>query len=273
MRSPEFTATALFAFVSLGLGRPQDGRLHTRDVADDFNFNLGATSNGLTMPSPSDFLPSSPDGGSYPSIGSPNVDFNALEPLSALPQPPAKNYASGSTGLPPGYISPLYSLGDGDSDPGMVVTPKFLLMQTEAVHRSIDSVSSGQFAYAIFGLASDQSSLVPTFFSNDNDWNTFAQKVRVADPGYVLHSLPDGILLISTYQADSGLEDKSTNIIYENAQKFFKVVHSWSKKRVFGYLVRDDDSLRDAVDSHSNASPIVLAPFSPATARYHLEDF
>lgn len=270
-----FTATALFAFVSLVLGRPQDRRLHTRDVADDFVFNLGPNPNGFTISSPSDFLPSSSEGDSYSSIDFPNLGFSAPETLSALPQTPAINYAFGSAELPTDYADTLNLPDDDASDMGMVVTPsadKFVAMQTDAVQRSIDSVSNGQFTYAIFGLARVLKTLVPTMLSNDNDWNAFAQKVRTAEPSYVLHSIPDGILLIFTYQADLGLEKKPTSLLYDNCQKFQRVVHARCGKRVYGTLVHDDGSLRNAIDSHSKAPPIVLGPYSPLLDRYHIDD-
>ncbi|MCJ1428161.1 hypothetical protein MMC29_006069 [Sticta canariensis] len=275
MRSPVFTATALFAFVSLVLGRPQDRRLHTRDVADDFIFNPGPNPNGFTIPSSSDFQPSSPEGASYSSTGFPNLGFSAPETLSALPHPPAINDAFGSTGLPTDYTNTLNLPGDGASDMAMVVIPppeKFVAMQTNAVQRSIDLVSNGQFTYAIFELARVPESLVPTILSNDNDWNAFAQKVRTAEPSYVLHSIPDGMLLIFTYQADLGLEKKATSLLYDNCEKFQRVVQSRCEKRVYGTLVNDDASLRDAIDSHSKAPPIILAPYSPLLDRYHLDD-
>ena len=78
------TATAVIASVSLVLGRPQDRRLQARDSTDDFQIS----SNGLTLPGPSDFQPSSPDGSLFPSIDLPNLGLQAPETLSAVPQSP-----------------------------------------------------------------------------------------------------------------------------------------------------------------------------------------
>ena len=271
MRSPVFTATTLLTLVSLVLGRPPD-RLRPRDVADGLSFNLAANPSGLTIPS-SEFLPSLPDGGSYPSIGSPNLGFSAPGSLGALPQSPATDDASDSTGFAIDDTNTVTSPG-GASDMALLVEPtleKFLAIQTAAVQKCIDSISDGELTYAIFQLARNRRSLVPTVLSTDVDWNAFAQKIRTADPSYVLHSLPDAILLIFTYQADLGLLHKRTALLYENRERFFQIVRARSQKQVYGRIVYDDVSLRQAIDSHSQADPIDLALPPPGTPGFNLD--
>lgn len=273
MRSPMFTATTLLALVSLVLSRPPD-RLRPRDVADGLSFNLAANPSGLTIPSSSEFLPSLPDESSYPSIGSPNLGFSAPGSLGAFPQSPATDDASDSTGFAIDDTNTVNPPGDGASDMALLVEPtleKFLAIQTAAVQKCIDSISDGELTYAIFQLARNRRSLVPTVLSTDNDWNAFAQKIRTADPSYVLHSLPDAILLIFTYQTDLGLLHKRTELLYENRERFFQIVRARSQKQVYGRIVYDDVSLRQAIDSHSQADPIDLALPPPGTPGFNLD--
>ena len=255
------TAMALFASASLVLGRPQD-RLQTRDFTDDLIVNLGASPKGVTIPSPEDFMPSSPDGGSPSSIGIPNLGFSVPGALSALPQAPATIGPFGSTGLPTDYTNTLSPSGDGASEMAITVKPppeKHVDLQTDAVIRTIDSVNSGQFAYAILESGHDRKSLVPAFMSNQYDWNAFALFVQTVPPSYVLRSIPDGILFIFTYQFDVDFIYPETPFLNDNFQKFFKVVRDrCGGKAVYGAQVHDDASLKDAIDSHSQAAPVGL---------------
>lgn len=256
---------ALFASASLVLSRPQDRRIQTRGFTDDLTFNLGASPNGFTIPSPSEFLPSSPDGGSSSSIGFPNLGFNVPEAPTTLPQALAISDSFGSTELPTDYTNTLNLPGDGASDVAIIVQPvqpppeNPVNLQTKAVKQTIDSVSNGQLTYAILEATPDLKAVTATYMSNEDDWNAFAEKVRTVKPSYVLRSVPDGILFIFTFQRDLGFQYQDTQFLYDNSGKFQGIVHGRSGKRVYGYQVHDDGSLRDAIDSHSKAPPIVLS--------------
>lgn len=268
-----FTATALFASVSpsLVLGRPQDRRHQARDFTDDLDFklNLGANPNGFIIPSPSNFLPPSPSPNESPSssissIGFPNLGFNAPETLSALPQTPANTITDpfGSTGFPTDFANTLNLPGDDASDMAMIVSdnkPKPVDLETDAIRRSIDSVNNGQFAYAIFGVSNDLQTLGPTFFSNDQDWNAFAQKVRTVEPSYVLHLIPKGMLLIFTFQADSGLQHKPALFLKDHFRAFHLNVEQRCQKLVYNAQVFDDDSLKSAIDLNSGMQPVTFS--------------
>ena len=255
------TATALFASASLVLGQPQDRRLQTRDFTDDLAFNLDASPNGVTVPFPVDFLPSTPDRGPSSPNGFPNLSFNVPGALSALPQPPARSDSFGSTGLPTDDTNTLNLYGESASDVARNVnsppeTP--VTLQTEGVKQAIDAVSNGQVTYVIFGAAPNLRSIVTMSMSNDEDWNAFARDVRIVAPSYVLRSVPGEMLFIFTFQNDISFRNAETSFLYDNDGKFLRIVQDRCEKVVYGYQVHDDASLRVAIDSHSNAPPVLI---------------
>ena len=137
--------------------------------------------------------------------------------------------------------------------------PKPVDLKTDAIQRSIDSITNGQFAYAIFGISDDLQTLGPTFFSNDRDWNAFAQKVRTVEPSYVLHLIPKGMLLIVTYQADPDLQSKRALFLKDHFRAFRLDVQYRCRKEVYYGQVFDDDSLKSAIDRNSNVSPVTFS--------------
>lgn len=267
IKSSVVTATALITSVSLVLGRPQDRRPQARDWTDDFNLP-----NAFTVASSPEVLPPSPDGSSPSLIGFPNLGFIAPETLSAVPQAPESTDPFSPLGLSTDWTKTLSQPVDGASHlaitlpsveaspvveaslPLQSVTPgpaKPMVLATEAVKRSVDSIINGQFAYGFFEVSSDRKSLVPSLFSNDQDWDTFTQAVRKAPPSYALHSTIDkmyGMLLIFTSQNNkNGLTDAQSIILDDNYKNFLLFVERRTRKIVDATQVYDENSLKDAV--------------------------
>ena len=274
IKSSVVTATALIASVSLVLGRPQDRRLQARDWTDGFNLNPDVNTNAFTVPSPSEFLPSSPDGSSPPLIGFPNLGFVAPETLSAVPQAPEITDQFGTLGLSTDWTKTLSLPVDGASDvaitlPSVKASPplpsvtsgpvKPIVLATEAVKRSVDSISNGQFAYVFFEVSSDRKSLVPTLLSTDQDWDTITQAVRKAPPSYALRSTGGGMLLIFTSQNNiNGLADAHSIILDDNYKEFMLFVEKRCGKIVHATQVYDENSLKDAISRHREPPPAVF---------------
>ncbi|MCJ1428813.1 hypothetical protein MMC29_006724 [Sticta canariensis] len=142
-----------------------------------------------------------------------------------------------------------------------------MVLATEAVTRSVDSIFNGQFAYGFFGVSSDQKSLVPTLFSNDQDWDTFTQAVRKAPPSYALHSTRGGmygLLLIFTSQNNiSTLTDAQCVILDDNLKDFLLFVENRCGKIVDATQVYDENSLKDAISRCHQPPQSVFDRFLP----------
>ncbi|MCJ1428879.1 hypothetical protein MMC29_006790, partial [Sticta canariensis] len=274
IKSSVVTATAFIASVSLVLGRPQDRRLQARDWTDGFNLNLDGNSNAFSLPSPSEFLPSSPDGSSPPLIDFPNLGFVAPETLSAVPQAPEIIDSFAPLELSTDWTKTLSLPVDGTFDvaktlPSVeappplpsVISGSAMVLATEAVERSVNSISNGQFAYGFFEVSSDRKSLVPTLLSNEKDWDRFTQAVRNAPPSYVLHSTRDGMLLIFTHQNNKNvLKDAPSLLLDDNFKDMLLFVQKTCGKNVDARQVYNENSLEDAISPYQKSSKPVFDP-------------
>ena len=272
IRSSVVTATALIASVSLVLGRPQDRQLQARDPTDDFVLNLNADKNAFTVPSPSDFLPSSPDGISPPPIDFSNFDF---ETLSALPQAPeTANNPFGPVALSTDWTKTgSLPVNGAFGAPAVAVDPWWpgsgpsINLATDAVKKSVNLISSGQRTYGFFGVSTDKKNLVPTGDSTDEDWGHFSQAVMKAPPSYALHRSSRGLLLIYTDQNNINLlTDQQAGILIDNFEGFQQFVVHTSSKTVYPAKVFDEQSLQNAIGQRYSAPSLLdhlnqLLPF------------
>ena len=269
------TATAL---ISLVWGRPQDRRLQPRDWTDAFKLNLDGNQNAFTVPSPSDFVPSSP-GSSPPLINLPNLGSITPGTLSAVPpsperndpfsQTPETNFPSPAvlidwtktlspsvngafdvaTSWPPGQLPPdVEPSTSANPDPG-----EHLVLETEAVKRSIKLISDGDFVYAFFGLSADWKYLVPTLLSNNQEWGIFIKDVRKAIPSYAIHLTPKGMLLIFTHiNSRKDAVDMRSSFLHDNFRQFQQLVEETSEKIADANEVYDEPSLYNAVTPYQS---------------------
>lgn len=264
IKSSVVAATALIASVSLVLGRPQARQLEARDWTDGLNLNSDANPNTFTLPSPSEFLLSSSDGSSPPLIGSLNLGFVAPEKLSAVPSDPLGLSTDWTkTPSPPvggesdvAFLWPGFKLSPNERpSPNVESDPANpMVVATEAVKRSIDSITHGYFTYGFFKVSPDRKYLTPTEMYNNNDLDTFIAAVRNAPPSYALRLAHDPaakrkqMLLIFTYQNNrNGLGDETTALLDDHFKEFLQFVEAICGKTVDATQVYDEDSLKNAI--------------------------
>ena len=285
IKSSVVTATALIASVSLVLGRPQDRRLQARIPTSDLDLILNANHNAFTVPSPSEFLPSSPDGSSPllsslplnsplsspPLNGFPNLGFVTPETLRAVPQAPGLIDSFVPLGLSTDWTKTGSLPVDGASDAAAVAAAvaarpndnpdsgSAIVLATDAVTLSVDSISNKQFTYGFFGTSKDLKSLVPIILSNQNDWDTFAEVVRTAPPSYALHRTRRGMLLIYTTQNNNHNDlwtSAKSIILDDNFENFQAFVKKRCQKMVDATQVWDEASLDQVIRRYHRQLPL-----------------
>lgn len=259
MKFSIFTATAFFGSASLIFGRPQDTRVQTGDLARDSADNLNTNLN--TFPVPQLIPPSSNE--------IPNLPSNYETSSVVLGTVPSLYATVGPTELSTDY--PQINTPPGDDTfnlPPQIGSTTRQIFFTQAVITFIDSILNGQFTYGIFGFSNDLSMLVPDLVVSDKSWMSFGWAVRKSRPGFALHLVDDGMLLLFTrrIQQDESsaqqnrqvlaLQDIEGNIFIFIQAKVEEKYGKEARKVTYTIEVYDDYSLQDAINSHNHAEVV-----------------